>query len=57
MGLLFGEHISVKETAIQCGIYDVNYFCRIFRKRYDISPGKYKEREYRSRPPNSESKE
>jgi transcriptional regulator GlxA family with amidase domain len=57
IGLLFDEHISVKETAIRCGIYDVNYFCRIFRKRYGISPGKYKEREYRSQPPNSEGKE
>jgi AraC-like DNA-binding protein len=47
MGLLFGENISVKETAIRCGIYDVNYFCRLFKKRYGISPGKYKEREYR----------
>jgi AraC-like DNA-binding protein len=53
MGLLFGENISVKETAIRCGIYDVNYFCRLFRKRYGISPGKYKERECRSRPPSA----
>jgi AraC-like DNA-binding protein len=50
MGLLFDEHISVKETAIRCGIYDVNYFCRLFRKRYGISPGKYREREYRPPP-------
>jgi AraC-like DNA-binding protein len=53
IGLLFDEHISVKETAIRCGISDVNYFCRLFRKRYGISPGKYKERECRSRPPSS----
>jgi AraC-like DNA-binding protein len=53
IGLLYDEHISVKETAIRCGIYDVNYFCRLFRKRYGISPGKYKEREYCSRPSSS----
>ena len=47
MGLLFNEQISVKETAALCGIYDVNYFCRLFRKRYGISPGKYKERALR----------
>ena len=43
MGLLFKEQISVKETAALSGIYDVNYFCRLFKKRYGISPGKYKE--------------
>jgi AraC-like DNA-binding protein len=51
MGLLFDEHISVKETAIRCGIYDVNYFCRLFRKRYGISPGKYREKEIRHNGP------
>jgi AraC-like DNA-binding protein len=44
MGLLFDKSASVKETAALCGIYDVNYFCRLFKKRYGISPGKYKER-------------
>ena len=49
MGLLFKEQISVKETAALCGIYDVNYFCRLFKKRYGISPGKYQEKEHRPR--------
>ncbi|MDR1899299.1 MAG: helix-turn-helix transcriptional regulator [Treponema sp.] len=44
MGLLFGDNVSVKETAARCGIYDVNYFCRLFKKRYGVSPGKYRER-------------
>jgi transcriptional regulator GlxA family with amidase domain len=45
MGLLFDENVSVKETAARCGIYDVNYFCRLFKKRYGVSPGKYRERD------------
>jgi AraC-like DNA-binding protein len=45
IGVLFEEKISIKETAARCGIHDVNYFCRLFKKRYGISPGKYKERD------------
>jgi AraC-like DNA-binding protein len=45
MGLLFKDQMSVKETAALCGISDVNYFCRLFKKRYGISPGRYKEKE------------
>ena len=44
MEFLFKEQISVKETAFRVGIPDVNYFCRIFKKRCGISPGKYKDR-------------
>jgi AraC-like DNA-binding protein len=44
MDILFQKGSTVKETAARCGIYDVNYFCRLFKKRYGISPGKYKER-------------
>jgi AraC-like DNA-binding protein len=40
--ILFREGSSVKEAAIQCGIPDVNYFCRLFKKRFGISPGKYR---------------
>ncbi|MDR3147884.1 MAG: AraC family transcriptional regulator [Treponema sp.] len=43
MDILFREGSSVKEAAIQCGIPDVNYFCRLFKKRFGISPGKYRE--------------
>ncbi|MDR1421157.1 MAG: AraC family transcriptional regulator [Treponema sp.] len=49
MGFLFEDNVSVKETAARCGIYDVNYFCRLFKKRYGVSPGKYKERELRKK--------
>ena len=44
LDILFEKNATVKETAARCGIYDVNYFCRLFRKRYGISPGKYRER-------------
>jgi AraC-like DNA-binding protein len=40
--LLFGKGVTVKETAARCGIYDVNYFCRVFKKRFGVSPGNYK---------------
>jgi AraC-like DNA-binding protein len=44
LDILFEKDSSVKETAVRCGIYDVNYFCRLFKKRYGVSPGKYKGR-------------
>jgi transcriptional regulator GlxA family with amidase domain len=44
--ILSGENVTVKEAAVRSGIHDVNYFCRLFRKRYGISPGMYKERNY-----------
>ncbi|MDR1470448.1 MAG: AraC family transcriptional regulator [Spirochaetaceae bacterium] len=44
--------MSIKEAAVLCGICDVNYFCRLFRKRYGISPGKYREKEWGSPPGN-----
>jgi AraC-like DNA-binding protein len=46
LDILFDKNATVKETAARCGIHDVNYFCRLFRKRYGISPGKYRERDY-----------
>jgi AraC-like DNA-binding protein len=48
--MLFQEGVSVKEAAARCGIYDVNYFCRLFKKRYGVSPGKYREGHYREPP-------
>jgi AraC-like DNA-binding protein len=40
--LLDEENITVKEAAIRVGIQDVNYFCRIFKNRFGVSPGKYR---------------
>jgi AraC-like DNA-binding protein len=53
--LLSGEHadthltphintrVSIKEASERCGFYDANYFCRVFKKHFGISPGKYRE--------------
>lgn len=43
--LLLDKDMTVKETAIQCGIPDVNYFCRLFKKRFGISPGRFRTKE------------
>ncbi|MDR1862472.1 MAG: AraC family transcriptional regulator [Treponema sp.] len=50
MDFLFQEGVTVKETAAHCGIYDANYFCRLFKKHYGVSPGKYKEWNFTGRP-------
>jgi AraC-like DNA-binding protein len=52
MDILFEKNATIKETAARCGIYDVNYFCRLFKKRYGISPGKYRECNYPPAIPN-----
>jgi AraC-like DNA-binding protein len=40
--LLYSEKLTVKEIAYACGIPDVNYFCRLFRKHMGMSPGEYR---------------
>ena len=40
--LLFDGQTSIKEAAALCGFGDESYFCRLFKKRYGLSPGKYK---------------
>jgi transcriptional regulator GlxA family with amidase domain len=42
---LCDESLSVKEIAYLCGIRDQNYFCRLFKKKFGVSPGKYREKE------------
>jgi AraC-like DNA-binding protein len=46
ISLLMNENINIKETAAMVGIRDENYFCRLFKKRYGLSPGKFKNRKY-----------
>ncbi|MDR0669969.1 MAG: AraC family transcriptional regulator [Treponema sp.] len=50
LDILCSENLPVKEAAAQAGIYDVNYFCRIFKKRYGLPPGKYRELNCRNEP-------
>lgn len=37
--LLTGGAHSVKEVAEQCGYGDANYFCKVFRRSFGVSPG------------------
>ena len=40
--LLANELTSVSKIAVQVGIGDYNYFCKLFRKNVGLSPGKYR---------------
>lgn len=42
VALLYEELLSIKEIAFHCGFHDVNYFCKVFKKNYGLSPGKYR---------------
>jgi AraC-like DNA-binding protein len=44
--LLQNETITIKEVAGRVGIQDENYFCRLFKNRYGLSPGKFQNRNY-----------
>lgn len=46
ISLLQNEAINVKEAAGRAGIRDVNYFCRVFKKHYGLSPGKFRIKHY-----------
>lgn len=43
--MLLGERptngLSVAEVALQCGYVDVQYFQRVFRKKYGVAPARY----------------
>ncbi|MDO4563970.1 MAG: AraC family transcriptional regulator [Clostridia bacterium] len=40
--LLMGNSMPVMQAAVQCGISDFNYFSRIFKRRFGISPSELK---------------
>ena len=40
--LLAGTEDRVTEIALHTGFESVNYFCRMFKRRYGVSPGKYR---------------
>jgi AraC family transcriptional regulator len=46
--LLKQPNVSIKEACLQSGFNSFSYFSRIFKKRKNFSPSKYKERLFRS---------
>lgn len=40
--MLVGTNLPVNEIALDCGFYDSNYFCRMFRRATGESPGGYR---------------
>lgn len=42
--LLADPYARIGEVAISCGFEDVNYFVRVFRKRFGVPPGQWKKR-------------
>ena len=42
-GILLGQGLSVKECCFAVGYNDPNYFSRIFRKHYGITPSEFRE--------------
>lgn len=39
--LLLLNNMHIGEIAFLCGFHDLNYFCRQFRKKYNMSPSEY----------------
>jgi AraC-like DNA-binding protein len=42
MRLIANSRFTVKKVAEQCGFGDSNYFCKVFRKSFGVSPGTYR---------------
>jgi len=42
MRLIASSRITIKKVAEQCGFGDANYFCKVFRKSFGVSPGTYR---------------
>jgi AraC-like DNA-binding protein len=40
--LLQTERITIKEIADRCGFTDTSYFCKVFRKEFEISPERFR---------------
>jgi AraC-like DNA-binding protein len=48
--MLLGTSMTVMQVAEKCGINDFNYFARIFKKRYGVSPSALRRRDVPVRP-------
>lgn len=42
LGLLQSTHLNIKEISTQCGFEDSSYFCKVFRKHYNVSPNRFR---------------
>jgi YesN/AraC family two-component response regulator len=40
--LLAGSALYIQEIAEECGFQDINYFCRLFKRKYGMTPNKYR---------------
>jgi DNA-binding response OmpR family regulator/nitrogen-specific signal transduction histidine kinase len=40
--ILTSQHKTIGEVAAECGVYDVNYFSRVFKKQTGVTPTQYK---------------
>ena len=40
--ILVSQNKTIGEVAAECGIYDINYFSRIFKKQTGVTPTQYK---------------
>jgi signal transduction histidine kinase/DNA-binding response OmpR family regulator len=40
--ILASQHKTIGEVAAECGVYDVNYFSRVFKKQTGVTPTQYK---------------
>ncbi|WP_072567725.1 helix-turn-helix transcriptional regulator [Enterobacter sp. SA187] len=37
-------HLPIHEVALRCGFRDSDYFCRVFRRQFGLTPGEYRAR-------------
>lgn len=37
-------HLNVNEVAHRCGYSDASYFCRLFKRQFEVTPSEYRER-------------
>ncbi|GAB3908341.1 two-component regulator propeller domain-containing protein [Mucilaginibacter boryungensis] len=51
--LMLEKQLPINEVAYYCGYSDPNYFSRIFKKHYQISPGAFRENAGRNQSPNN----
>ncbi len=41
-GLLAAGELTVRQVAFECGYEDPAYFCRLFKKRFGVTPAGYR---------------